>query len=608
MSKKHQRPPRENAIPDYNSLFADCREHPQNIAGRILKSLLKSNFKGFLISTCLFIVKHCPTWIVPIATANVINLANDPENNTLGALILNGVVLCVLIVQNIFTHTLYVKYSSRILRNIGAGFRNSLIKKLQNLSITYHKELESGKLQSKFIRDTETIENFLNQLMMNLLPCIITLIVTIAITVSKSLVVTGFFVILVPLNILVVSLFRKKLRRSNRIFRSEVENISSKISNMIEMIPVTKAHGLENVEIENLETNIKQLRGSGLTLDKFNAVFGSTAWVVSMASSAICLTFTGILAYLGKMEVGDIVMFQTYFSTITSSVQALLNIYPEFLKGMESIRSVSEIMISDNIEHNDNKIKLRYVHGTVQFEDVSYKYPDSDEYVIKHFSLDVEQGECVAFVGASGSGKSTIMNMIIGFLMPTDGALKIDGKPIEALNLQDYRHFVSVVPQNCILFKGTIRENITYGMRHVSEEQIQQVLDLANIREFVDKLPEGLETQVGEHGGNLSGGQKQRISIARALIRDPKIIILDEATSALDNISEYHVQKAMSSLIKDRTTFIVAHRLSTIRDADKIVVMENGEAVEVGTYTELMEKQGKFFELKTLSELTDKME
>lgn len=608
MSKKHQRPPRENAIPDYNSLFADCREHPQNIAGRILKSLLKSNFKGFLISTCLFIVKHCPTWIVPIATANVINLANDPENNTLGALISNGVVLCVLIVQNIFTHTLYVKYSSRILRNIGAGFRNSLIRKLQNLSITYHKELESGKLQSKFIRDTETIENFLNQLMMNLLPCIITLIVTIAITVSKSLVVTGFFVILVPLNILVVSLFRKKLRRSNRIFRSEVENISSKISNMIEMIPVTKAHGLENVEIENLETNIKQLRGSGLTLDKFNAVFGSTAWVVSMASSAICLTFTGILAYLGKMEVGDIVMFQTYFSTITSSVQALLNIYPEFLKGMESIRSVSEIMISDNIEHNDNKIKLRYVHGTVQFEDVSYKYPDSDEYVIKHFSLDVEQGECVAFVGASGSGKSTIMNMIIGFLMPTDGALKIDGKPIEALNLQDYRHFVSVVPQNCILFKGTIRENITYGMRHVSEEQIQQVLDLANIREFVDKLPEGLETQVGEHGGNLSGGQKQRISIARALIRDPKIIILDEATSALDNISEYHVQKAMSSLIKDRTTFIVAHRLSTIRDADKIVVMENGEAVEVGTYAELMEKQGKFFELKTLSELTDKME
>ena len=608
MSKKHQRPPRENAIPDYNSLFADCREHPQNIAGRILKSLLKSNFKGFLISTCLFIVKHCPTWIVPIATANVINLANDPENNTLGALILNGVVLCVLIVQNIFTHTLYVKYSSRILRNIGAGFRNSLIRKLQNLSITYHKELESGKLQSKFIRDTETIENFLNQLMMNLLPCIITLIVTIAITVSKSLVVTGFFVILVPLNILVVSLFRKKLRRSNRIFRSEVENISSKISNMIEMIPVTKAHGLENVEIENLETNIKQLRGSGLTLDKFNAVFGSTAWVVSMASSAICLTFTGILAYLGKMEVGDIVMFQTYFSTITSSVQALLNIYPEFLKGMESIRSVSEIMISDNIEHNDNKIKLRYVHGTVQFENVSYKYPDSDEYVIKHFSLDVEQGECVAFVGASGSGKSTIMNMIIGFLMPTNGALKIDGKPIEALNLQDYRHFVSVVPQNCILFKGTIRENITYGMRHVSEEQIQQVLDLANIREFVDKLPEGLETQVGEHGGNLSGGQKQRISIARALIRDPKIIILDEATSALDNISEYHVQKAMSSLIKDRTTFIVAHRLSTIRDADKIVVMENGEAVEIGTYAELMEKQGKFFELKTLSELTDKME
>ncbi len=607
MSKASRPAKNENAIPDYNSLFRACK-NVDGIVGKILSSLFRSNFREFIISTLLFIVKHCPTWIVPIVTANVINIANNPQDSSLSLLIVNGAVLCVLILQNILTHTLYAKYTSKMLRNIGAGFRNSLIKKLQQLSLTYHKELESGRLQTKFIRDIEAIELFLNQLIMQLLPCIITLLVTVAITVTKNLIVTAFFVILVPINILVATAFRKKLQRTNRVFRSEVENISSKISNMIDMIPVTKAHGLENVEISKLEGNIRQLKSAGQTLDKSNAIFASSAWVAGMLSSAVCLTFTGILAYLGKLDVGDIVLFQTYFTTITANVQALLNIYPEFMKGAESIRSVSEIMLSDNIEHNAGKISLRYVHGTIQFDHVSYHYPDSPKMIIQDFSLQVEQGECVAFVGASGSGKSTIMNMIIGFLTATSGQLKIDGKPIEALNLPSYRHFISVVPQNCILFTGTIRENITYGMANVTEAQLEQVMDLANIREFIDKLPDGLDTQVGEHGGNLSGGQKQRISIARALIRDPRIIILDEATSALDNISEYHVQKAMASLIKGRTTFIVAHRLSTIRDADKIVVMDEGRCVEMGTYQELMALHGKFYELKTLSEMTNAMQ
>lgn len=607
MSKTPKKTKNENVIPDYNSLFNECKNE-DGIVQKILSSLLLSNCKEFIISTILFIVKHCPTWIVPIVTANVINIANHPEDSSLSLLVLNGVVLCILIAQNLLSHTQYVKYTSRMLRNIGAGFRNSLIKKLQQLSLTYHKELESGRLQTKFIRDIEAIEMFLNQLVMQLLPCILTLLVTISITVTKNLIVTAFFILLVPLNILVVSAFRKKMRTTNRVFRSEVENISSKISNMIDMIPVTKAHGLENEEISKLEGNIRELKSSGQTLDKFNAIFGSTTWVVSMLSSAVCLTFTGILAYFHKLDVGDIVLFQTYFTTITANVQALLNIYPEFLKGAESIRSVSEIMLSDNIEHNDGKISLRYVHGTIEFKNVCYHYPDSDKLIIRNFSLQVEQGECVAFVGASGSGKSTIMNMIIGFLTATSGELKLDGKPIDALNLPSYRHFISVVPQNCILFTGTIRENITYGMTKVTEEQIQQVMDLANIREFIDKLPDGLDTQVGEHGGNLSGGQKQRISIARALIRDPRIIILDEATSALDNISEYHVQKAMAGLIKGRTTFIVAHRLSTIRDANKIVVMDEGQCVEMGTYQELMAQHGKFYELKTLSEMTEALQ
>lgn len=603
MSKKNvKRPERENRLPDYSSFFEGVKDDSK-VASKLLKSLLKSNLAEFICSTLLYVVKNCAVWIIPIITANVIDIATNSQSHALTELFVNGAILVFLIVQNLFTHVWYINYTSRALRSIGAGLRNSLVKKLQQLSITYHQELKSGALQSKFIRDVEAIEQLLNQCILNLIPAIISLLVTVSITVGKSLIVTAFFVAIIPVNVTVVRLFNKKISKNNRAYRKQVEGVSSKITTMIEMIPVTKAHGLENEEINKMEASLENLKKAGMSLDHSQAQFGSSSWVVSSVMSALCLVFTGYMAYIGKISVGDVVLYQTYFNSITSSIQALLNIYPEFAKGAESIKSVSEIMISDKIEKNDNKIRLRYVHGTVEFNNVSYKYPSSDKTVIKNLSLKVEPGDCVAFVGASGSGKSTVMNMIIGFLNATKGEIKIDGKPIEMLNLQDYRHFLSVVSQNCILFSGTIKENIVYGLEKYSDERLEQVLELANIREFTDKLPDGIDTMVEEHGGNLSGGQKQRISIARAMMRDPRIIILDEATSALDNISEYHVQKAMASLIEGRTTFIVAHRLSTIRDANKIVVMENGECVEQGTFDELMTKRGKFYELKTLNEI-----
>ena len=368
------------------------------------------------------------------------------------------------------------------------------------------------------------------------------------------------------------------------------------------MIPVTKAHGLEETEIGRLSSNIRHVASSGLQMDETVAKFGSWNWVVGTLLSTSCLVFTGLLAYFGHIEVGDIVLYQSYFSAISGQAQMLINIFPMLNTGMEALHSLSEIMLSDEIEDNRDKIRLRYVHGSVQFEDVSYHYPNTRQDVVSHLNLDVNPGQCVAFVGASGSGKTTIMNMIIGFLQATDGVVKIDGKPIGAIHLQDYRHFLSVVPQNSILFTGTIRQNILYGLADVPEEKLMEIVDRANIREFIDRLPDGLDTLIGEHGDKLSGGQKQRISIARALIRDPRIIILDEATSALDNISEYEVQKAMNELMKGRTTFIVAHRLSTIRNADLIVVMKDGVCIEQGSYEELMDLHGEFYQLQKLSE------
>ncbi len=215
-------------------------------------------------------------------------------------------------------------------------------------------------------------------------------------------------------------------------------------------------------------------------------------------------------------------------------------------------------------------------------------------------SLKVEAGESIAFVGESGAGKSTILNLLIGFVPPANGKILIDGINMINLDLNEYRHQIAVVPQNTILFSGTIIDNITYGLEGVSRQEVEEVIREVGLWELIEKLPQGLDTQLGEHGDKLSGGQRQRISIARALIRKPKIIVFDEATSALDSASEKKVQEATSNMMKNCTTFLVAHRLSTIRNADRIVAMKEGRIVEVGTYEELMEKKGYFYELKSL--------
>lgn len=605
--QKIKEKPQRGKIPDYEQLFRESTEDTKKSgsSGNIYKHLLYQNRGGIFVASVLFVIKHLPVLLIPLISAEVINVVTQGGPDTVKKLIVYGIMLLVLVIENIPMHVLREKYTNQMLRTIGAGLRNTVVRKLQHLSITYHKQIESGKIQSKFMRDIEAIETLNRQVINNLIPTIVNVLIYIGVSVAKSGIVTLFFMAVIPINVMLVYIFRNSMRVTNREFRKENENISAKMSSMIDMIPITKAHGLEDEEIVEMEEKISTLKSHGLVVDRVNAYFGSIIFVASQIMSGICLFFTAWLALKGKIQIGDIVLFQSYFNSISGSIQNIINVYPEITKGMESVSSVSEIILSQDIEDNAGGIKLRYVHGTVQFKNAHYHYPNSDEDIIKGLDLTVEPGECVAFVGASGSGKSTVMNMIIGFLKPTSGDVLIDGKPIAALKLSDYRHFISVVPQNCVMFKGTIRENITYGLKNISEERLKEITRLANIDEFCDKLPQGIDTPVGEDGSTLSGGQKQRISIARALIRDPRILVLDEATSALDNISEYHVQQAINHLTKGRTTFIVAHRLSTIRNADKIVVMDEGRCVEMGTYAELMAKKGKFYELKSLNDMVD---
>lgn len=597
---------KRNAIPDYDHLFNQDSNRSSKKTG-MLRKLLKANSKSSIL--CIFTVSlmNLPAWVLPVITSAIIDLAvYSFSSEVTTKLIFYVSILLILYLSNIPLCLLNNGIRDRMIRRTSAGLKRTVIRRLQKLSITYYKELESGKIQAKFLKDMDSIESLNGHIHMSLIPCVIGFIVAVIISIVRSGVVTLFFVAIIPINVLISFSFRKKLRKNSREYRVVNENMSAKVSTMLEMMPVTKAHGLEEEQIVTLDNTLHSLYEKGVKVSKTQNIFGSSLWVTSGILSAVCLVFCVLLCMNGIITVGEIVLYQSLYSNISNYVSGVINSLPVLSTGLDAISSISEIMYSDEIENDDKKEIVKTVEGNIRFDNVSYRYPGDEEDVIKNFNLDVKKGECIAFVGASGSGKSTIMNMIIGFLKSNQGNVYIDGNDIKNLNMRSYRQNIAVVPQNSILFSGTIKENITYGLDEYSDKKLDEVLEMANIKEFLVDMPNGVDTQIGEHGGKLSGGQKQRITIARALIRDPKILILDEATSALDNISEYHVQKAISSLIKGRTTFIVAHRLSTIREADRIVVMDDGKCVEMGTYDELMAKQGKFYELKTLNDMTYK--
>lgn len=593
-------------VPDYDYLFSEDRADDKKQKTRFLKKILRINVGAVLLSTIVYVFMSLPLYVTPIVTSNVIDLVTSAVNAgadvTIPLIINVGIAAITLFLNVPFTKWRW-SITSRMLRDTSAGIKCSVVRKLQSLSLTYHKDMETGKVQSKFLKDTDSVDQLLSVIMMTIIPNLVSAIIATGISIYKNGLVSLFFLVVIPINVVLTRAFNKKIRSGYRDLRHRTEDMSSRLSGMLEMLPVTKSHGLENVEIASAERTIAGVKGAGMRVDRTAASFGAWSFVTNAVLSLGCLAFCSFLAIRGIISLGEIVLYQSMFSSLSSYVSILAGSLPQIGAGSEAFESIAEIMNSRDVELNAGKYTPPDIRGDVEFANVSYRYPGADHDVVRNFSLNVRAGECIAIVGASGSGKSTIMNLIIGFMKPTGGELKIDGKNIDEYNLSEYRHRISVVSQSSILFSGSIRDNITYGMSRYTEEELSRVAEEANVTEFIKDLPDGLDTDVGEHGGKLSGGQRQRITIARALIRNPRILILDEATSALDNISELHVQRAIAAAAKGRTTFIVAHRLSTIRDADRIVVMQNGEAVECGTYEELMAKKGAFYELKNLNDM-----
>ncbi|MDD6478552.1 MAG: ABC transporter ATP-binding protein [Oscillospiraceae bacterium] len=580
--------------------FIECFRKNKGNNLKIFFGLYKGSYLKLLLSSFFFVVKNLPVWIVPILTANIITIVEQRPDNAIKLIIINAIVAVVLITQNVPTHYWHAMLLLKSNRKVSATLRGAMIKRLQQLSISFHKETPSGKLQSKIMRDVENFESFSFQIFTTVLNVATSMVVTLAVVFVKNIYVFLMFLICAPAAVFVSQFFLKKIRKGTSEFRHSMENTSADVINMIELIPVTRAHGLEKKEIKKLTNSVVDAAHKGYVLDKIIHFFGSVNYVVLTVFQLICLIFTAYLAYIGSIKnIGDIALYQSYFGTLLIYVNNVISLMPIITNGTEALNSISEILNSDDLEATDEKPKVKQLEGEYEFKNVSFKY-DENSPALSNFSLKVKKGETIAFVGESGAGKSSIINLITGFYKANEGQLFVDGKDINEIDLRSYRHFISVVPQKTILFSGTVRENITYGSPDISEEDLNFVIKASQLESVIERLPYGLDTNVGEHGDKLSGGQKQRISIARAIIRNPRVIIFDEATSALDSLSEREIQKAIEYLTADRTTFIVAHRLSTIKNADRIAVIDKGELLEIGSYDELMAKKGAFYKLQSL--------
>lgn len=585
---------------DVESWFIECYKKYKGHPLRILVGLYKGNYNKFFLAIIFFFIKHSPVWVLPIITANIINNITSGASETYSNILIESLIMVILIGINIPTNYMYTRYKSLATRYAETGLRKALVRKLQQLSISYHKETQSGRLQSKIMRDVEAVETLSTQMFLSILNIVLNIGIALAVTISKSIMVFIFFLLTTPIAALTMVFFRNVMRKRNNEFRREMEETSAKVMEMVELIPVTRAHALEEEEVHKMSGQLFAVAEKGYKLDVIQSLFGSVGWAIFQVFQVVCLAFTGVLALKSVIQPGDITLYQSYFATIVAQVSSLMSLIPTIAKGVESVNSIGEVLLEEDIEKNEGKEVLDDVKGEFEFNDVYLKYSEDGRNVLNGLNLKVKQGETIALVGESGAGKSTILNLVIGFNFANSGQVLLDGKDLSKIDLRSYRKHLAVVPQTSILFSGTIRDNITYGIDNVDDKMLDEVVRAANITDLIDSLPEGLDTMVGEHGGKLSGGQRQRISIARALIRNPEVIVLDEATSALDSISEKLIQDSLNNLTAGRTTFIVAHRLSTIKDADKIAVIADGKCVEYGTFDELMALKGEFYQMKVI--------
>jgi ATP-binding cassette subfamily B protein len=561
---------------------------------RTLRYLLKDQRKNVVLAIIFFSIKHSPAWLIPVITANLIDIVVEKKSTV--DLAINSAALIFVVAQNFPTNLLYVRFLATAIRETENRLRSALVVRMQQLSIGYYQKTNAGALQTKVVRDVENIEQMLRHMSDGGLAAINGLIGAIVVTSIRVPNFLIFFILVAPIASITIIRLRKSLNEYNEDFRSQIEKMSSRVNEMTTLLTVTRAHGLERRAVGRMKDSFATVQEAGLKLDRINGRFNAAAWVTFQMANVLCLILSAYFALnnMFGISAGDVVLLTSNFGMLIGSIILLASLAPAISKGFASITSLGEVLESPDLEINQGKRDIGRVDGVINFSNVNFTYPTNHKPSLSQISFSAKPGQMIALVGPSGSGKSTLINLVIGFLRPNNGAITVDGIDYKELDLRTVRRYLSVVPQESVLFDGTIAENISYGLSDVSSDDIRTALKDANALDFVEAFQDGIETVVGERGARLSGGQRQRLAIARALIRNPRILILDEATSALDSESEKLIQEALSRLMVNRTTFVVAHRLSTIKEADQILVLDDGVIVQTGTHSQLVAQDGVY--------------
>ncbi|QFT88050.1 Putative multidrug export ATP-binding/permease protein [Bacillus sp. THAF10] len=482
--------------------------------------------------------------------------------------------------------------------------RDRLFDHIQRLSLRFYSNNRAGEVISRVIHDVEQTKNFVITGLMNLWLDLATIVIVIIImfTVDFSLAIVS--IILFPFYGFSIKYFYSKLRHLTRVRSQALAEVQGHLHERVQGMPVIQSMAIENYEQEQFTKQNSNFLQKALDHTSWNAKTFAVVNTITDIAPLLVIGFAGYQVINSGLTVGEMVMFVAYIDRLYNPLRRLINSSTTLTQSIASMDRVFEFVDEKyDIQDKPSAVEIKTAKGEVSFEQVSFKYEEKEAEVLKNLSLYVRAGETIALVGMSGGGKSTLVSLLPRFYDVTKGQIKLDGVDIRDVTVHSLRKQIGIVLQDSILFSDSVRENIALGKPDATKEEIIEAAKAANAHDFIMNLPEGYETKVGERGVKLSGGQKQRVAIARVFLKNPPILVMDEATSALDLESEQLIQESLERLAASRTTFVVAHRLSTITHANRIVLLENGEITEIGSHEELMKKKGHYYNLFTIQEI-----
>ena len=543
-----------------------------------------------------FLVSACDLFY-PMITRNIIN--DVIPNKQIKLLIVFAIVLTLIFLIKAGLNYFMQYWGHVVGVRMQADMRRDLFDKLQDMPNKYFDNNKTGVIMSRIINDLLDISELAHHGPEDLFISLVMLVGSFIILCTINVPLTIITFAIIPFLLFYTIHKRNKMKKAFKDTRVKTGEVNATIENSISGVRVTKSFGNKAYEMEKFDKSNGIFKKAREHAYKAMAEYFSGMFFLVDMLELIVLIAAGYFTYLGKINVGDFAAYLLYIKMFLQPIRKLINFNEMFQNGMSGFERYEEIMNEENEKEIPNAKDLKDVKGKITIKDVTFRY-DNKESILENFNLDIEAGKMVALVGPSGGGKTTICNLIPRFYDYESGQIFIDDVDISTVTLKSLRENIGIVQQDVFLFTGTIKENIMYGNPNATDEEVIEAAKNACLHDFIMGLEDGYDTFIGERGVKLSGGQKQRISIARVFLKNPAILILDEATSALDNVTEYEIQKALEELSKDRTTLVVAHRLSTVKNSDEIVVLTDKGIEERGTHEELIKLGGVYSNLHNL--------